>query len=79
MGFRGNGQFLGGKLRSSASVTNARTSGGRDVFGASSQTSYELFWSTRATLSTRYAQYSAFGTRPAFRENFVTLGVTRSF
>lgn len=77
-GFRGQGSFLRGKLRPSASVTQSFTNG-RRVFGVRTQTGYELPGGARFVLSTRLTDYAAFAGRAAFREAFITTSIARSF
>ena len=78
LGFRGQARFRDGRLRTTGDV-NQNFNGGRRVFGMRAQASYELPHAIRLTLQGRHTQYSAFATRPAFRESFVTTTLARSF
>lgn len=77
-GFRGNGRFLDGNLRTTANI-NHTISHGRQVTGAQVQASYPVWWGTDLSFQARHNRYSAFGNRPEFQESFVTTSISRSF
>lgn len=77
-GFRGNGRFLDGNLRTTANI-NHTISHGRKVSGAQFQLSYPVFLGADLSLQARHNRYTAFGSRPAFQESFVTTSISRSF
>ena len=77
-GFRGQGKFLDGKLRPTASVSQSFTNG-RRIFAVRTQTSYTLPTGVRLVIATRFTSYSAYGSRRAFQETFLTTTLGRSF
>lgn len=78
LGFRGNGRFLDGDLRTSANLTQTINQG-RQIFAANAQVSYPLGWNTDVSARARFNRYSAFNQRPGFREALASLSITRSF
>jgi hypothetical protein len=77
-GFRGNGRFLGGDLRTTGNLSHT-ISHGRKVTGAQFQASYPVWWGTDLSFQARHNRYSAFGNRPKFQESFITTSISRSF
>jgi hypothetical protein len=77
-GFRGNGRFLDGDLRTMANL-NHTISHGRKITGAQFQASYPVWWGADISLQARHNRYSAFGNRPEFQESFITTSISRSF
>lgn len=77
-GFRGAGRFLDNRLRTSLGITRT-FSHGREIFGVTAQASAPMAFGTTVSLRSRHQNHSAFGSRPAFRESFLTLSLSRSF
>lgn len=77
-GFRGNGRFLDGDLRTTANLTR-NFNHGREVTSAMAQAAYPLPYGAALTLRARHQNHSAYGTRPAFRESFLTMSISRGF
>lgn len=77
-GFRGNGRFLDGNLRTMANLSHT-ISHGRKVSGAQLQLSYPVWLGADLSFQARHNRYSAFGNRPGFQESFVTTSISRSF
>jgi hypothetical protein len=73
---RAQGRF--GTLRPSLAYTRNYT-GSRAVTVLTGQVGWSLPTGARIQLQGRHARYDAVGSRPAFRESFLTLSVTRSF
>ncbi len=80
-GFSGRARFFperrGGGLSTSANLSNT-FSAGRQVRSARADVSYALPFETRLSVQARHTSYTAFATRPAFNESFLTIGMTRS-
>jgi hypothetical protein len=76
LGMRAQGRF--GTLRPSLAYTRNYT-GSRAVTVLTGQVGWSLPTGARIQLQGRHARYDAVGSRPAFRESFLTLSVTRSF
>jgi hypothetical protein len=80
-GFAGRARLFndgrGGGLNTSANLSNT-FSAGRQVRSARAEASYSLPWETRLSVQARHTSYTAFATRPAFNESFLTIGMTRS-
>jgi len=76
VGLRAQGRV--GALRPSAALSRS-FSGGRTVTSLTAQVGWTLPWETRLSLQGRHVRYGAVGVRPAFRESFLTMSVSRSF
>lgn len=78
VGFRANGRLWRDALRTSASLSRTFTAG-RQVLGARASANWALPGEVQAQLQYRWNRYAAFGTRPGFRESFLTLTMSRPF
>lgn len=78
LGFAGRGRFLDGALVTSTNLSHT-VSQGRQITTGSLRASYPVGLGADLSLQARHNEYSAFGTRPAFRETFITLSLSRSF
>jgi hypothetical protein len=77
-GLRASARLMDNRVRSSANVTRT-FSHGREISSVMAQVSLPLAYGTSLSLRARHQDHSAFGSRPAFRESFLTVSVTRSF
>jgi hypothetical protein len=78
LGFRGQARLLDGKLSTGANLSQSYNMG-REILNAGAQASLSLPWESRLALQSRFNRFGAFGNRPAFREIFTTLTLSRSF
>lgn len=77
-GFRASARLAGGKGTMGAGV-NRTFVAARELTGMQAQLGWSLPWETRLTVSGRMNRFGAFGTRPAFRESYLTSSLGRSF
>ncbi len=77
-GIRANARVANGKGNLSAGY-NRTFVAAREVSGATAQFTMPLLWETRFQLAARHQRYGALGTRPAFRESYLTTTLSRSF
>ncbi|MDB4906307.1 MAG: hypothetical protein JWO05_1091 [Gemmatimonadetes bacterium] len=78
LGMTGRARLLAGqRLALTGNVSNTFSSG-RSVRAMKADASYPVFWETKLAIGARHTAYSAFATKPAFNESFLTIGMTRS-
>ncbi|HKJ93010.1 MAG TPA: hypothetical protein VJ957_07570, partial [Longimicrobiales bacterium] len=77
-GMAARARFLDNRLRTGASFSRT-FSQGRKVTSGSAQIGYPIVWNAKLSLRARYNSYTAYGSRPAFQESFITVTLTRSF
>ena len=77
-GFRASARLAQGKGSLSAGY-NRTFVAAREVSGATAQFTLAMPWETRLQLAGRHQRYGALGTRPAFRESYLTTTLSRSF
>ena len=77
-GIRANAKLAGGK-GSAGAGWNRTFVAAREVSGATAQLGWTLPGDMRGTLVGRMQRYGALGTRPSFRETYVTSSLSRSF
>lgn len=78
IGFRGNGRFLDGDLRTAANLSQTINQG-RQIFAATASVSYPLGWGTDLSARARFNRYSAFNQYPGFQEALAWISISRSF
>ncbi|MFN9576718.1 MAG: hypothetical protein ACK6AH_09170 [Gemmatimonadota bacterium] len=78
VGFRAQARGWKDRLNSSATLSRTFTAG-RQVTAARVQATWQLPYEASLLLQGRWNAYSAFATRPAFRESFLTLAMSRPF
>ena len=79
IGFRTSGTLFDNSLRLAATVTNARTTQGRDVNAMNASATWDLPGDVRMNLGARASRYAAFGAQAAFQEQVVTLSFSRNW
>jgi hypothetical protein len=79
LGLRAAGTAFRDRVQLGASVTNTRTTNGREVQGMSANVSWTLPGDVRAVLAARSNRYGAFGASPQFTERQANLSMSRSF
>lgn len=77
-GFTARARGFDNRLTGSSALSRTFTNG-RQVTGARVQVTWQLPWDAALTVQGRWNAYSAFGTRPAFSESFLTVATSRPF
>src|SRR5690606_35534484 len=76
--FRGQATLFDGRLRTGGTVSRT-FSQGREVLSLLANATVSLPWESALTLQARHNDYGAWGSRPAFQEQFITLSLSRTF
>ncbi|MCU0624715.1 MAG: hypothetical protein MUF53_12765, partial [Gemmatimonadaceae bacterium] len=77
-GFTARVRGFENRMTGSSALSRTFTNG-RQVTGARLQVTWQLPWEASLMVQGRWNAYSAFGTRPAFSESFLTVATSRPF
>ena len=78
LGMTARARLLAGQRLSLTGNVSNTFSSGRSVRAMKADASYPVFWDTKLAIGARHTAYSAFATKPAFNESFLTIGMTRA-